>query len=175
MATRDFETELDDALTQLAHGTPIDALKRDVPEAANLLSVAQRLQLLEPTPEPRLAAGRARLMRQAAERARPRESFGWFRRPVFALVAIVLVVLAVSMMFVGAVPGFATPVMTPTYTATPTNAASPSPNQHTLTVPVFAHSAPTHVPMPAPAPVPANGTRTIQSHIEMAILECWKL
>ncbi len=174
MATVDFETKLDDALTRLAQGAPVETVKRDVPEAADLIAVAQRLQLLEPTPEPHLAAGRARLLQQAAEPERPRVSFGWIRRPVLALAALIIVLVAASMMFVGATPGFATPSLTPTYTATPTN-TMPSPSQHTFTAPVFAISAPPGAPDPAPAPAPVQASRATESHIEMAILECWKL
>ncbi len=172
MATLDFESKLDEVLTRLAHGAPVDDLKREVPQAGDLLDVAQRLQLLEPTPEPHLGAGRARLLRQAAD-SRPQPS-QWLRRPVFALAAIILLVIAASMMFVDAMPGFATPSTTPTYTATPTTAA-PSPVQHTFVAPAFAISVPRRLPLPAPTPVPATATHAVKSHVEMAILECWKL
>ncbi len=173
MASPDFDTQLDDALTRLVQGAPIDALERDVPEAADLLAVAQRMQLLKPTPEPRLAPGRARFLREAAGLDRPRV-INWIGRPALALAAIVLLVLAVSVMFVGAMPGFATPSLTPTYTATPTN-ASPSPVQRSYLAPVHAVSAPPHLPAAVPAPAPVSATRAIKSDIEMAILECWKL
>jgi hypothetical protein len=158
--SRDFETRLDNALTQLANGASPDAVLADAPEAANLIAVARELQILAPTPPPRLAQGRRRFLNEVAYLIQPPRSFQRvIARPVqtfgFAA-ALVLLVLGVLMiaetsLFVGHIPA----VSSSTLTISPTHLTTPT---RTTAVPMnlapFAPTLATHLNSPQPKPVP---------------------
>ncbi len=98
--------------------------------------VVQRLRLLEPTPEPQLAAGKNRMLAEAARLSRqPVESRGrrvWSRRlqTSMAVMAVLAVVAFASFTLGtgawsgnGVTPKVATPRLSPTYVVTPTRIA----------------------------------------------------
>ncbi len=67
MPSLDYESKLDEALSYLAKGT-VDDARRSMPDAAELIEVAQSLRRLQAAPVPRLAQGRERLLSEAAHR-----------------------------------------------------------------------------------------------------------
>ncbi len=130
MVTSDFETKLDRALAHLAEGKADDGL-RDMPEATDLIKVAQRLQILKLSPEPRLAEGRQRFMSEAARHSPARARSPLPRllaRPVLAfLTAFILFASGMIFMSMRASMGdlsyTPSPSSSPTLTRTPTNTA----------------------------------------------------
>ena len=138
MSANDFETKLDEALSQLAEDGSPEQLGVYSSETGELLQVARRLRVLAPAPMPNLAKGRHAFMVQAARLgAQPASASRWSRqlhprRPlvlagsaVLVLIVGVMVALTASSFVAGiqAVPTWwssSTPTMHPTYTATPT-------------------------------------------------------
>lgn len=162
MASLDFETKLDNALRHLAEGRSDDAL-REMPEASDLINVAQQLELLKPAPEPHLAKGRERFMAEAARIAAPARSRAPARhmlpRPMLAFLTafillaggMVLVTVRTSMADWANTPS---PTVSPTLTGTPTNAAYGRMN-YIPALPTLSNSnrwAGMNRPEPAPTP-----------------------
>ena len=158
--SRNFETRLDDALTQLATGATLDAELADVPEVANLIIVARELQILAPAPQPRLAEGRRKFLNEAARMVQPPRVFERAMTPParvfgFAVVLMLLVVGVWLVMetstFVGNVPGASssTLTMSPTHFTTPTGTTATPMN-----LAPFAPTLVTHLNPPQPKPVP---------------------
>jgi hypothetical protein len=150
--SRSFETRLDDALA--------DAALADAPEVTKLVAVARELQVLAPTPQPRLAEGRHRFLNEAARLVQPPHIFERMMvRPArtfgFAAVLVLLVLgvwlIAESSMFVGHVPGVSssTLTMSPTDITTPTGTTAARMNLVPL-----APTLVTHLCSPQPKPVP---------------------
>jgi hypothetical protein len=160
--SRDFETRLDDALAQLASGALPDAAFADAPEAASLIAVARELQILAPTPQPRLAEGRRRFLSQAAQfvqpprvservAARPARAFGI--AAVLVLIVIGAWVIAETNFFVGNVPAVSSLTMTlsPTHQTTPTRTTAAQMNLMPFAPTLVIHS---NSPLPQPVPTP---------------------
>ncbi|MEW5717407.1 MAG: hypothetical protein AB1817_02150 [Chloroflexota bacterium] len=158
--SRDFETQLDDALTRFASGASPDTASADAPEVANLVAVARALQILAPTPQPRLANGRHRFLNEAArvvqsprifERvlARPARTFGLAAALVLLVIGALLI--AETSFFAGNVPAVSslTLTMSPTHLTTPTRTTAAPMN-----LAPFAPTLATHLNLPQPKPVP---------------------
>ena len=150
----DFEPRLDSALDRIAEGKPSQAVVADVPEAAELLVVAEELRMLAPAPPPDLAAGRARFLHEAAKVRAPRPI------PAFAgshfRMALAAAVLAVLAIVIGNLVFFQQPSSVshnPTFTATPTR-LSLVPETAPHTTAVLSYPAVRLVPVPMPVPVP---------------------
>ncbi len=150
--SRDLETRLDDAL---APGALADA-----PEVASLVAVARELQILAPTPQPRLADGRRRFLNEAArlvqpprvfERAlaRPARAFGL--AAALVLIVIGALLIAETSFFAGNVPAVSSLTLTisPTHLTTPTGTTAAPMN-----LAPFAPTQVTHLSLPQPKPVP---------------------
>ena len=119
--SRDFETRLDNALTQLAQGASPDAVLADAPEAANLIAVARELEILAPAPQPRLTDGRRKFLNEAAHLVQsPRIFERVMVRPArtlgFAVVLVLLMfgvlLIAETNFFAGSVPGASSSTLT---------------------------------------------------------------
>jgi hypothetical protein len=176
MASLDYESKLDEALKYLAEGKSDDAI-RSMPEAADLIKVAERLQLLKSAPEPHLAQGRDRFMSEAARLRAPvgaRPSLRrWLPRPVLAFLTV-FILLASGMVFVtmrasmGNWSNTPNPTSSPTLTGTPTNAAF----GRTDGIPMVPTRANRSVGMsrPEPAPTP-NPPREHRPSVLITILE----
>jgi len=161
--SRDFETRLDDALTQLAQGASPGTRLADAPEAANLIAVVRELQMLAPAPQPRLADGRRRFLNEAARLAQsPRAFERVMARPArtlgFAAILVLLVfgvlLVAETSFFAGNVPAASssTLTMSPTHLTTPTRTTAVP-----LNLAPFAPTLVTHLtnsPQPKPVPTP---------------------
>jgi hypothetical protein len=165
MTEHDFESRLDDVL-QTALDAPVDNLNASEPDVAELVQVAQHLQILAPAPAPQLANSRRRFLNEAARRLEQRGGFSnWLGRAVhrpawaFAMVLVVIVFAASAMMvFSQSAPALqitSTQTMAATFTATPTkislapysmiaNESHLSMNSRQLV----------HMPEPQPVPVP---------------------
>jgi hypothetical protein len=179
MASLDFETKLDEALRHLAEGKPDDAV-HSMPEAADLIKVAQRIQLLKPAPEPRLAQGRERLLSEAARlrapaRARP-SLLRLFPRPVLAFLTA-FILLASGLVFVSMRESMRdwsntpSPTVSPTLTGTPTNTAFGRIDSIPVVPTRSNQETGMSRPEPAPTPSPPRGR---QPSVMMTILE-WQL
>jgi hypothetical protein len=158
--SRDFETRLDNALTQLADGALPDAALADAPEVANLVAIAREFQVLAPIPQPRLAEGRRRFLNEVARLIQPPRFLGRVLSPpiqIFGIAAVlVLIVFGVLMIaetnfFAGSVPGASssTLTMSPTHLTTPTRTTAAPMN-----LAPFAPTLATHLNLPQPKPVP---------------------
>ncbi|MBI4674552.1 MAG: hypothetical protein HY741_23145 [Chloroflexi bacterium] len=154
MMTRDFNTQLDEALELVRQGASTETVVRAFPDAAELIGVAQRLQILAPTPALSLADGRRRFLNEAARLDARRVStvnlFGrWLSRSAFAALAIALLVLVVGATITLAAGGvFPILAPAPTATITPTAVPTSSPTpQATLT------PEPSITPEPSQTPV----------------------
>jgi hypothetical protein len=163
MTEHDFESRLDDVL-QAALDAPVDNLNASEPDNAELIRVAQHLEILAPTPEPRLADGRRRFLNEAARRLEQRGRFtNWFGRAVhrpawvFAMVLVVIVFAASAMMvFSQSNPALqitSTQTMAATFTATPTK-ISLAPNSVIANESHLSMNSRQIVHMPEPQPVP---------------------
>lgn len=179
MASLDFKTKLDEALRYLAEGKSDDALRK-MPEAADLIKVAQRLQLLKPAPEPSLAQGRERFMSEASRlrapaRARP-SLWRLLPRPVLAFLTA-FILLASGLVFVGMRVSMGdwsntpSPTVSPTLTGTPTNAAFGKMDSIPVAPTRSNQRAGMSRPEPAPTPNPPRGR---QPSVKITILE-WQL
>lgn len=150
----DFETRLDSALDQIAHGMPSQAVADGDPKVADLLVVAERLQALAPVPAPDLLPGKTRLLQQAAQRRAPR-AIQTLNAPRFRL-ALAVAILALLAIIIGNIVFFQIPagvVRNPTFTATPTRLSlgrEMAPRPLTL----LSHPASDLAPAPSPVPVP---------------------
>lgn len=137
MMPADFETKLDEALTRGTEGSGQGDLGTETPQLDDYVHVAQRLQVLVPAPIPRLADGRRRFLREAANLGAGEHWLDrWLgrvrARPAFALVMAAVIILviggALSLTTGSMLSGIAstpiwdstTPTMRPTFTATPT-------------------------------------------------------
>jgi hypothetical protein len=138
MMSGDFEGKLDEALSRLTNGEPLAEIAERVPDAADLLHMAQRIQILSPAPLPNLAAGRSKFLIEAARVNARQPNLGRTRRQMIPRRALALASIAVFVLIVGGtialaaganLAGFpgapawwlsSTPTMRPTYTATPT-------------------------------------------------------
>jgi hypothetical protein len=164
--SRDSETSLDNVLTQLVNGALPDAAfaqVADAPQVAQLVALVRELQMLAPTPQPRLAAGRRRFLNEAARRTQPSCVFGRAgARPlrVFGFaVALVALVFGVLMLAETSPLGERIPVASSsTLTTSPTHMITPT---GTTAVPgSLAPIAPTlvtrwaNLPHPKPVPTP---------------------
>ncbi len=176
MASLDYESKLDEALRYLADGKSEDALRK-MPEAADLINVAQRLQLLKAAPEPRLGQGRERLLSEAARlraaaAARPLLC-RWLPRPVLAFL-IAFILLASGLVFVtmrvsmGNWLNTPNPTVSPTLTGTPTNAALRSIDSIPM-APTRANQW-SGMSRPVPAPTP-NPPREHRPSVEITIMD----
>lgn len=156
--SRDFETRLDDALAQLTNGASVDLT--DVPESANLVALARELQILAPTPPPRLAEGRRRFLNQAAHLVQPPRLFERaMARPIrtFGFAAVLVLVIVGALLipetnfFAGNVPAVSSLTLTtsPTHLTTPTRTTAAPMN-----LAPFAPTRVTHLDSPQPKPVP---------------------
>jgi hypothetical protein len=165
MSERDFESKLDDALRRLMLDVPVDDLTASEPDAADLIRVARRLQVLAPTPAPQLADGRRRFLSLAARRLdRGGSIVDWFRRTAprpalaFAVALVALLVAASAMIFSQSNPALQmtlTQTVAPTFTATPTRISfSPDGARSVdLRLSIDSHDLPLPNPQPVPAPV----------------------
>ena len=171
MTERDLESRLDDALKQMALDSPLEDLNGSEPDTAELVRVAQRLQILAPVPVPQLADGRRRFLNEAARRFEPRAGFlSWFgrvaHRPALAFaMALVLIIFAASAMMVfsqsnPALQITSTQTLAPTFTATPTK-ISLAPDGASIVEPQSATDS-RHLHLPEPQPVPAPVISTIK-------------
>jgi hypothetical protein len=138
MNSGDFDTKLDEALSQLATGDDSKLPARGVPETKDLVLVARRLHVLAPAPMPNLANGRLKFLAQAVRvGAQPGSTRRWPLQPnprlvlafagsaVMVLIVGVIITLIASSLVAGiaGAPGWwfsSTPTLRPTYTATPT-------------------------------------------------------
>ncbi len=163
MKISDIETRLDDTLTRLAGGaSAVDAAGNDA-DVQELVRVAQRLQSLAPTPEPRLANSRRRFLAQAA---RQRAASRWTRllpRRVWAFALTVLVLVAASAVMLvawSAVNRQNAPVfqVTLTQTVSPTYAATPAGGSQAPAAPVRANRPQFPEPCPTPGTLAMLGT-----------------
>jgi hypothetical protein len=161
--SRDFETQLDDALAQPAPSASPDATLADASEVASLVAVARALQILAPAPQPRLADGRRRFLNETARLVQsPRIFERAMRRPARTLgIAAVLVLLmfgvlliAETSFFAGSVPGASssTLTMSPTYLTTPTRTTAVPMNLAPFAPTLVTHLA--DLPQPKPVPTP---------------------
>ncbi|MCI0475930.1 MAG: hypothetical protein L0Y55_06755 [Anaerolineales bacterium] len=162
--SRDFETRLDDALTQLANGVSVDLA--DVPESANLIAVARELQILAPAPQPRLAEGRCRFLNAAARLVQPPRLFDRVlaypaRAFGFAAVLVLIVVgallIAEMSFFASNVPAASslTLTMSPTHLTTPTRTTA-APLNLVPSAPTLAAQLDSPQPKPVPTPMVAR-------------------
>ena len=138
MTLDNFDTRLDEALSQLADGDSSKALAERNPETDDLLQVARRLRVLAPAPIPDLARGRRAFLAQAAHldtqsavtrhwswRPSPRRVLAFAGSAVLVLLVGVMITLTAGSFVAGiqGVPAWwssSTPTTRPTYTATPT-------------------------------------------------------
>ena len=164
MTERDFESRLDDALKQITFDAPFENLNGSELDTAELVQVAQRLQILAPAPAPRLTDGRRRFLNQAARSLDQSKSISdWVRRvahrPALAVaIVLVLIVFAASAMMVfsqssPALQITSTQTSAPTFTATPTK-ISLAPDDARAGEPQSATDS-HHLRIPEPQPVPA--------------------
>ena len=165
MTERDFESRLDSALKRMTVDAPVEHSSGSEPETAELIRVAQRLQVLAPAPTPRLADGRRRFLNEAARQLdQSGNTSNWFgrvtHRPALALAMIlVLLVFAASAMMVfsqsnPALPMTWTQTAEPTFTATPTKTSlSPDGTRAVDPYPSTSSRDP-HLPSPQPVPAP---------------------
>lgn len=191
MMAGNFETLLDDALNQSGEASPTNTAGQETSEIAGLVSVARQVKVLAPAPPFRLTEGRRKFLDEAervmAKRAQRRWGRGWLEpRPAW------LVSMAVIVLFTGAaftlimmsgmldnhspsVPIMATPVMSPTYTATPTRMVRMSPDN--MPLPTFEKSqGQLCVPEPKPVPEPIRpASSTVRSNSELVSYKCLKL
>ncbi len=181
MASLDFETELDEALKHLAKGRSDQAL-REMPEASDLINVAQRLQSLRHAPEPDLARGRERFMveaqrlgispqkRTVAPRVLPRPFVAFLTAFILLVGGMLFIAVRTSMSAWANTPS---PTTSPTLTGTPTNAAFGRSEQLPAlpTRTNAEHSARMKQPEPAPTP---RALRVAPKSLETIILE-WRL
>lgn len=179
MASLDHESKLDEALKQMAEGKSDDAVC-SMPEAADLIKVAERLRLLKPAPEPRLAPGRDRFMSEAARLLAPAGARPlhrrWLPRPALAFLTA-FILLASGMLFVtmkaslGNWSNTPSPTTSPTLTGTPTNAAFGK----TEGIPVLPTRANRSIEMSRPEPVPTpNPPREHRPSVLITILH-WQI
>lgn len=186
-----FETLLDDALNRSRDASPTGTAEQEVPEIAGLVSLARQVTVLAPAPPFHLMEGRRKFLNEAdrmmAQRAQHRWGRGWMEpRPVW-LISMALIVLFTGAAFTlimmsgmldkhsPAVPIMATPVMSPTYTATPTRMVQMSPDN--MPFPIIEKSqgqlcAPE--PKPAPEPVRSIGS-AVRSNSDLVSHRCLKL
>ncbi len=179
MASLDFETKLDEALRNVAEGKSDDAL-RQMPEAADLIKVAQRIQLLKPAPEPHLAQGRERVLAEAARlhipartrtslwRLLPRPALAFLTAFILFAGGLVFVSMRVSM---GDWSNTPSATVSPTLTGTPTNTAFGRMNSIPMAPTRANQSTGMSRPEPAPTPNPPQGR---QPSAKITILE-WRL
>jgi hypothetical protein len=161
--SRDFETRLDNALAQLDQGASPDAVLADVPEAANLITVARELQMLAPAPQPRLAEGRRRFLNEVARLIQPPHFWGRVLScpiQIFGIAAVLVLLMfgvlliAETNFFIGNVPGAgsSTLTMSPTYLTTPTRMTAVPMNLAPFAPTLEIHLA--NLPQPKPVPTP---------------------
>ncbi len=194
MTAPDFESNLNDALNVLLEGSPRKSPHRDssTTEIDELVSVAQRLAVLAPAPALDMVKGRAMFLGEAervlAQRSQRRWSWqGMMPRPAL-LAAMATIVLFTGVAFTllmmsgilepsrnPAVPILATPVMSPTYTATPTRMARTS--TQTIPAPVADDShVSSLVPQAEPIPSPVRPVDpTLRFHSELVLYKCLRL
>ncbi len=165
MTERDFESRLDIALKQMAIDTPVENPSGSEPETAELIRVAQHLQILAPAPTPQLADGRRRFLNEAARQLDQSGNISnWFgrvaHRPAlaFAMILVLLVFAASAMMVFSqtnpALPMTWTQTAEPTLTATPTKTSlSPDGTSAVDQYPSISSRDP-HLPSPQPVPAP---------------------
>ncbi len=163
MATRDFDTKLDDALTQLVRGGALDTAVSQLPDASDLISLTSHLQILAPVPEPRLEGGRMKFLNEAASMAGKHAAS---RRALSFAIATVIVLIAASVLVVAAISDVASksfvdptlqatlfPTQSPTVSATPISSFTP--NHMGLGENNDPHNGVQKVvPFPNPTPVP---------------------
>ncbi len=166
MTERDFESRLDNGLKQMVPDASVDSLNASEPDVAELIRVAQHLQILAPTPEPQLADGRRRFLNQATRRLEQKSGFtNWLcraaHRPAWAFVTVLAVIVfaaSAMMVFSQSNPSqeiTSTQTKAATFTATPTK-ISLAPNGVNANEPrlsMGSHQL-VHVPEPQPVPVP---------------------
>ncbi len=173
MNDRDFETKLDDALTQFAQGASVDTEMKRAPDVADLISLVEHLQILAPVPDVRLTEGRRKFLNEAARLVEPRVAPR--RVPAFAFATLIVLLMAgilIAAVVFGQSGSSDTPSMqatleptqSPTYSETPRTMIAPNraiPNVGTVPV----HTSQIHVPHPVPTPEP--GTRQTQRSYAM--------
>lgn len=191
MTASNFDSKLDDALNRLREGVPAEPAVHDAAEIAGLVSVARQVTVLAPAPPFHLAEGRLDFLneaeRVAAQRSRSRWRWGSIEpRPVWlATIATILLLTGAAftlMMMSGRLdtqsptaPSIATPIMSPTYTATPTRMARRSTDGIPLPV-VEISIGQLCAPQPEPIPVPVHPVRsTVTSNSELVRSKCLKL
>ncbi len=181
MASVDFETKLDEALKHLTKGMS-DQASRQMPEASDLINVAQRLQALRSAPQPDLNPGRERFMTEAARlgvsprkqtpavRALPRPILAFLTAFILLAGGTVFVAVRTSMSASANTPS---PTTSPTLTGTPTNAAFEK-SQRLPALPTRSNSDHSvRVRQPEPAPTP-RALRAAPMSYETIILD-WRL
>lgn len=191
MTASNFDSKLDDALNRLGQGVSAEPGVLDVPEIAELVSVARQVTVLAPAPPFHIAEGRLFFLNEAervvAQRSRSRWRWGSIEpRPIWlASIAVILLLTGAAftlMMMSGrldfqspAVPSIATPIMSPTYTATPTRMARKSTDSIPLPV-VEISIGQLCAPQPEPIPAPVQPARsTVTSNSELVRLKCPRL
>ncbi len=163
MATCDFETRLDDTLTQFVQDKSRDTAISQAPDAADLISLADHLQILTPAPEPRLAEGRRKFLNEAA---RLQDSRAVQRRVLSLAFASVIVLIVGSLLVIIATTGLGfqanptlqatlMPTQAPALSATPKSARSQNYAAPDNANNVLSAVQP-YVPVPVPAPTPAS-------------------
>jgi hypothetical protein len=163
--SRDLETRLDDALARLASGNSPDAALADASDVADLIVVARELQILAPTPQPRLAEGRRKFLNEAARLAQPARRFGRGiprSAPAFVFAAMFVLMVFGALMVTKVIPVAGTETiplsssltMSPTYLPTPLKTATASVNVVSSAPTFVVHL--TELPQPRPVPTAAS-------------------
>ncbi len=176
MATRDFETRLDDTLTKFVQDKSRDTAISQVPDAADLISLADHLQILTPAPEPRLAEGRRKFLNEAA---RLQDSRAVQRRVLSLAFASVIVLIVGSLLVIIATTGLGfqanptlqatlMPTQAPALSATPKSARSQN-----YAAPENANNALSAVQPHAPTPVPTPASLRTTSPQILAMTWSW--
>ena len=191
MTASNFDSKLDDALNRLGQGVSAEPGVPDMPEIAGLVSVARQVTVLAPAPPFHIAEGRLLFLNEAervvAQRSRSRWRGGCTPlRPIWLASVPVLLLLTGAaftlMMMSGRLdtqsptaPSIATPIMSPTYTATPTRMAYKSTDSIPLPV-VEISIGQLCAPQPEPIPAPVHPARsTATSNSELVHLKCLRL
>jgi hypothetical protein len=142
---RDLESELDAALAKPGHAAP---------EIADLLAVVNRLQTLTPTPAPNLAKRKREFLNLAARRTASRRMSQMIWRPGFALIVVLVVLIAVGAQIGLSNQATLSPTTISTFTAAPTKTAM-APTFTPMAGALRATEA-RHVVEPKPVPTPAR-------------------